>query len=362
MGLGTVPRTGLHGFASRVLLSITVVLAGLLFLCGLMSIWRTWTYRHSELVFRLDDATLWVSRMSHYGLESAIEQLTSKWKSNLGYVENVHYCIAHYRDIELLERQWASLLGSEAKLIITQQDHDDWSIQYLSEHIQSCATQLDAVIENTQELRDDIAGEYEEYYRERLVFPDRSTYVARLEEQHSWLKQLRSEHEQVLEAVTLGLKTPEAHERNRDEKQFPMGDSFARLWQANEESSNRLSGWRATFDDWRANPPKVPRPRFWSTDSTHFRFVVFPAFTAWVPGVWDVVVPLWLPFLFLCILLAGIMTPSYRARGRLRRGECQRCGYSLNGLTDPRCPECGELFDQKREQIVRRDDPTRLVP
>ncbi len=31
--------------------------------------------------------------------------------------------------------------------------------------------------------------------------------------------------------------------------------------------------------------------------------------------------------------------------GHRRRNECVQCGYSLRGLTEPRCPECGMAFD-----------------
>lgn len=38
---------------------------------------------------------------------------------------------------------------------------------------------------------------------------------------------------------------------------------------------------------------------------------------------------------------------------------CPNCEYDLTGLTEPRCPECGEPFD--REELIRWNDPeTRL--
>ena len=30
---------------------------------------------------------------------------------------------------------------------------------------------------------------------------------------------------------------------------------------------------------------------------------------------------------------------------RVAEGRCARCGYDLQGLTEPRCPECGTPFD-----------------
>ncbi len=39
--------------------------------------------------------------------------------------------------------------------------------------------------------------------------------------------------------------------------------------------------------------------------------------------------------------VAGAIADAVAARLRRRRGRCPRCGYSLRGLTEPRCPECG---------------------
>jgi hypothetical protein len=42
---------------------------------------------------------------------------------------------------------------------------------------------------------------------------------------------------------------------------------------------------------------------------------------------------------------------EYRLCSRLLRrndgSRCRRCGYSLTGLTEPRCPECGQPFEPK---------------
>jgi hypothetical protein len=37
-------------------------------------------------------------------------------------------------------------------------------------------------------------------------------------------------------------------------------------------------------------------------------------------------------------------------RRRRKRGSCVHCGYSLTGLTEPRCPECGTPFDKHRSR------------
>ncbi len=43
--------------------------------------------------------------------------------------------------------------------------------------------------------------------------------------------------------------------------------------------------------------------------------------------------------------LATASVKWLRIRRRRRRGRCCRCNYSLQGLTEPRCPECGTAFD-----------------
>ena len=44
-------------------------------------------------------------------------------------------------------------------------------------------------------------------------------------------------------------------------------------------------------------------------------------------------------------LACWIGTGIYLRRRFPVRGACRRCGYSLRGLTVPRCPECGQPFD-----------------
>ena len=51
-----------------------------------------------------------------------------------------------------------------------------------------------------------------------------------------------------------------------------------------------------------------------------------------------------IPLLAISCLLAAypIANAPLRRWRRRRRGLCLRCGYNLTGLTEPRCPECGE--------------------
>ncbi len=48
-------------------------------------------------------------------------------------------------------------------------------------------------------------------------------------------------------------------------------------------------------------------------------------------------------------LPAWLVRASWRRRRRRKRkklGLCQKCGYNLKGLTELRCPECGEAFEK----------------
>ena len=51
-------------------------------------------------------------------------------------------------------------------------------------------------------------------------------------------------------------------------------------------------------------------------------------------------IPFWLPFALMAIPTAFLW---YRDR-RIPPGHCQHCGYNLKGLTEARCPECGQSF------------------
>lgn len=61
---------------------------------------------------------------------------------------------------------------------------------------------------------------------------------------------------------------------------------------------------------------------------------------------WVARVHLWLLFVLFAAYpaIAFIRGPLRRYRRR-SRGLCLRCGYSLRGLTEPRCPECSTDFD-----------------
>jgi hypothetical protein len=53
--------------------------------------------------------------------------------------------------------------------------------------------------------------------------------------------------------------------------------------------------------------------------------------------------PLWIPFAIPILASAWIVANAARFRRRLRRGQCDRCGFSLVGNQSGRCPECGAV-------------------
>jgi hypothetical protein len=82
----------------------------------------------------------------------------------------------------------------------------------------------------------------------------------------------------------------------------------------------------------------------WSS-ATRFGLALpsWEAKSIWVGNVGFFLFPLWCPLVLFSIYpaVAFIRGPVRRWRRR-RHGLCLRCGYNLTGLTEPRCPECGE--------------------
>ena len=76
--------------------------------------------------------------------------------------------------------------------------------------------------------------------------------------------------------------------------------------------------------------------------------------TIWLPhairhrgSVVHVVIPLWMPILFLSSCFFALYLPSRRRRKRKKLGLCLKCGYDLRA-SEERCPECGTAFDENR--------------
>lgn len=74
---------------------------------------------------------------------------------------------------------------------------------------------------------------------------------------------------------------------------------------------------------------------------------------SWMPGIsrpfpitLTVSTPLWLATMLLAAYPAATFVRGPLRRWRRRRnGSCVNCGYTLRGLTEPRCPECSTEFD-----------------
>lgn len=55
-----------------------------------------------------------------------------------------------------------------------------------------------------------------------------------------------------------------------------------------------------------------------------------------------------LTFMLLSYPTIALARGPLRRWRRRRKGQCLKCGYSLTGLTEPRCPECATSFDRAR--------------
>jgi hypothetical protein len=82
-------------------------------------------------------------------------------------------------------------------------------------------------------------------------------------------------------------------------------------------------------------------------------YAPLPATIAWTLGraappgvdVWPVAIPGGIAVIF--VVVSAAMFWRYNREGpKLRRlqGRCEKCGYDLRGLPEPRCPECGTAF------------------
>jgi hypothetical protein len=49
-----------------------------------------------------------------------------------------------------------------------------------------------------------------------------------------------------------------------------------------------------------------------------------------------------IPFLFISIAVYSWTTKRFGPEGPFRETYCRKCGHILRGISEPRCPECGE--------------------
>jgi len=48
------------------------------------------------------------------------------------------------------------------------------------------------------------------------------------------------------------------------------------------------------------------------------------------------------PILVVSVSIYGVLTKKYGPKTYDPETRCRKCGYILRGITEPRCPECGE--------------------
>ena len=86
--------------------------------------------------------------------------------------------------------------------------------------------------------------------------------------------------------------------------------------------------------------------------------------TYWMPkfrvspsgAVYSFAIPLWMPIFLSATLLPWSFVSARRCKRR-ELGECLKCGYSLHGLTEPRCPECGTPFEMSKLKEADSQQP-----
>lgn len=89
---------------------------------------------------------------------------------------------------------------------------------------------------------------------------------------------------------------------------------------------------------------RAPRPHTvdWSLAILDFHYV---GKSEWNGSSWTCDSSLWFLSAAFGLYPALLFLRFLRQTRRDRSGFCDKCGYNLTGLTEPRCPECGKEFD-----------------
>jgi hypothetical protein len=116
-----------------------------------------------------------------------------------------------------------------------------------------------------------------------------------------------------------------------------------RLLEAYAQNYKPVSGWYGGS----GSPTAVPdRPSFWQSAGFDWRWtserpVVVGIGTASLFSYLEF--PYWLVASLAALLPTVRLWSIGRARRRVRRGHCPRCGYDLTGNVSGVCPECGDV-------------------
>ena len=107
-------------------------------------------------------------------------------------------------------------------------------------------------------------------------------------------------------------------------------------------ASTRRQGWGIWGRTYKISwLPQFAPIRIWRNPKLSWsRCLYFTISNWWLPS--------WMPFVICGVIFYRCDPLRYsRRRKREKLGLCIQCGYNLHGLTEPRCPECGQPFEPR---------------
>lgn len=124
--------------------------------------------------------------------------------------------------------------------------------------------------------------------------------------------------------------------------------SFFNLWYVNSSSPRSSIRWGYGCIGYveADSDPRLPVFTGWNLKGfSRVGIVSLPSYQAH-PGLFKLYIPLWMPMILFGWSAWILYRPISSRRRRQRAGLCVKCGYSLTGLTEPRCPECSMPFEK----------------